>query len=429
MNSTHVGHTGHMNHTSHAGDAGHSGHTGHNHGGAPGACKTDMLWNWHTIDACFISSSWHVTSTAIFAGSCLGVFLLAVITVLARRLSHEYDAYLTRQIIDHSNFHEKDHTAPDHSQHPCLIQQLARSLLYVAQVALGYILMLLAMYYNGYIIISILAGFFVGFFASRKIKCDEAKPVCTRCTSTGRSFNGYFIPERKKHGFAKKRRERQIIQGSRSGGSLRLFRPIYTPLQGTDEERMLFYRYHTAATAGSGFLFRSKSHHMAFLTNFLPQIAHINEAVKQGLVALGAALQTMKLRNAGIAAIPEDIAENLVINQYSKSTRHLEQHTALLTFENLEFTLICCLTFIYLEITRANTDGSRIYVIKGLEIINKLVSERFFLYCSINDQDGRNRDLENTACRPGFNPSRFSRTECRHLLYFFCGARAGPIFI
>src|SRR5438128_1500329 len=28
-----------------------------------------MLWNWYTIDSCFLASSWKITSTGAFAGS------------------------------------------------------------------------------------------------------------------------------------------------------------------------------------------------------------------------------------------------------------------------------------------------------------------------------------------------------------------------
>lgn len=58
-----------------------------------------MLWNWHTIDACFISSSWHVTSKGMFAGSCIGVILLGMCLELLRRGVKEYDNYLVRKSI------------------------------------------------------------------------------------------------------------------------------------------------------------------------------------------------------------------------------------------------------------------------------------------------------------------------------------------
>ncbi|KLU81392.1 hypothetical protein MAPG_00482, partial [Magnaporthiopsis poae ATCC 64411] len=43
---------------------GSGGGGGHSMGGG---CKISMLWNWYTIDTCFIASSWRVTSAGMFA--------------------------------------------------------------------------------------------------------------------------------------------------------------------------------------------------------------------------------------------------------------------------------------------------------------------------------------------------------------------------
>ena len=43
-------------------------------------------------------------------------------------------------------------------------EQVVRAGLYTAQFSVAYLIMLLAMYYNGYVIICIFVGAFVGFF-------------------------------------------------------------------------------------------------------------------------------------------------------------------------------------------------------------------------------------------------------------------------
>ena len=47
---------------------------------------------------------------------------------------------------------------------PTLLQQMLRAALHVVQFAVAYFIMLLAMYFNGYIIICILIGAFMGAF-------------------------------------------------------------------------------------------------------------------------------------------------------------------------------------------------------------------------------------------------------------------------
>jgi copper transporter 1 len=56
-----------------------------------------MMWNWNTIDACFITKSWHITSVGMFAGSCIGVVFLVVLLEFLRRATKEYDRYLVRK--------------------------------------------------------------------------------------------------------------------------------------------------------------------------------------------------------------------------------------------------------------------------------------------------------------------------------------------
>ena len=46
---------------------------------------------------------------------------------------------------------------------PTLRQQVVRAAIHTMQFAVAYIIMLLAMYYNGYVIVCIFLGVFVGF--------------------------------------------------------------------------------------------------------------------------------------------------------------------------------------------------------------------------------------------------------------------------
>ncbi|KAI6328930.1 hypothetical protein MCOR07_004535 [Pyricularia oryzae] len=134
-----------------------SGHTGATPGSNTPDCKISMLWNWHTIDACFISTEWRITSTAMFAGSCIGIVLLVVCLEGLRRSVKEFDRLLARR-----------HAAsPDAALpfRPSALQQGVRAALHTAQFAVAYFIMLLAMYYNGYFIICIFIGAYVGAMA------------------------------------------------------------------------------------------------------------------------------------------------------------------------------------------------------------------------------------------------------------------------
>ncbi|KAL2063562.1 hypothetical protein VTL71DRAFT_5367 [Oculimacula yallundae] len=145
-------------------------------------CYTSMLWNWNTIDSCFISESWHIKSTSMFAGSCIGVIFLVMTLELLRRLSKEYDRHILNQYQRHvasmSTYitaqSPKTSSPSDSCGPPAalptppfranLFQQMVRATLHMFQFGVAYFIMLLAMYFNGYIIISIFIGAWIGAF-------------------------------------------------------------------------------------------------------------------------------------------------------------------------------------------------------------------------------------------------------------------------
>ena len=138
----------------------------------------------------FISSSWRITSSGMFAGSCIGVILLVMSLEFLRRLGVEYDRYIAGQsrfissrsrlaATKDSNVAVQEPVSSDEQlqghQHgqacmsrrnarPTLVQHIVRSLLHMLQFGVAYFVMLLAMYYNGYFIICILIGSFLGYF-------------------------------------------------------------------------------------------------------------------------------------------------------------------------------------------------------------------------------------------------------------------------
>lgn len=136
---------------------------------------SQMLWNWNTVDSCFISSSWHVTSRGMFAGSCIGVLLLVMLLELLRRMVKEYDALLVRKHSTNNSSsgggayvaaaagraqqaasesgESKDHglnvnqvgAVPSGRFRPTVLEQAVRALLHMFQFAVAYFVMLYAL--------------------------------------------------------------------------------------------------------------------------------------------------------------------------------------------------------------------------------------------------------------------------------------------
>lgn len=159
----------------------------------------------------------------MFAGSCIGVICLVLILEFLRRVGREYDAFIVKRArlrakflspsasttgsgagvgaggkISPSSSNSNSTSALDQQQQsqnqnqnqdakttatpittqprtlgnsngsgiirPTLIEQLIRAALHMLQFAVAYFIMLLAMYFNGYIIICIFIGAFLGAF-------------------------------------------------------------------------------------------------------------------------------------------------------------------------------------------------------------------------------------------------------------------------
>ena len=142
----------------------------------------------------FLAESWHNRSGGAFAASCVGVALLTVSVEFMRRVGKEYDAVILRQFQRSVAAQAADVKTANGSEscasNPRIVifratpvQQLIRAVIHAITFGVAYIVMLLgesevlcnkledtdwasgiAMYFNGYIIISIFIGAGIGKF-------------------------------------------------------------------------------------------------------------------------------------------------------------------------------------------------------------------------------------------------------------------------
>ncbi|KAG8711749.1 hypothetical protein FRC08_015506 [Ceratobasidium sp. 394] len=119
-------------------------------------CSMSMLWNWSTIDACFVSEQWHVRNEVAFAFSIISIFLIAFLIEGTRRMARNYDRMLSAKHGSAS----KTTSAP---LRPTLREQLVRGAFYGVQFSAAYLLMLIAMSYNGFAIFAIFLGGTAGY--------------------------------------------------------------------------------------------------------------------------------------------------------------------------------------------------------------------------------------------------------------------------
>lgn len=152
-------------------------------------CKISMLWNWNTIDSCFIAETWHVRSRGMFAGSCIGVFFLVFASQWLSRVSKEFElaadngasAPFNKQTIKSPLVYLISHRWLANPARTSITNHIIKSILYTIQWGVSYIIMLLFMYYNGYIIISCILGALFGhlvFAYNAPAVADEEVTCC-----------------------------------------------------------------------------------------------------------------------------------------------------------------------------------------------------------------------------------------------------------
>ncbi|KAM5379285.1 hypothetical protein ACJA88_005845 [Fusarium oxysporum] len=62
--------------------------------GAGNCTENPMLWNWNTIGTCFISKAWYMDSGGKFGITCFGAFMLCIITYILILMAVSFNGYI-----------------------------------------------------------------------------------------------------------------------------------------------------------------------------------------------------------------------------------------------------------------------------------------------------------------------------------------------
>ncbi|KAI1319812.1 hypothetical protein F5Y16DRAFT_405822 [Xylariaceae sp. FL0255] len=179
----------------------------------------------------------------------------------------------------------------------------------------------------------------------RKVKCDEGKPHCKRCTSTGRQCDGY------------------VTVSTAEESALIWHRPRYMfpNVNDPSEKRSLRFFCDIAAPGLSGPM------DPYFWTHLVMQFSTFEPAVRHSLVAVGALVEQVYFNPSVAALMPDD---KLVLNHYNAAIRHLS------SMENEALVLLVCILFICIEFLRGNRDAAVRHCQHGITILKRV--ERSF---------------------------------------------------
>jgi len=155
-------------------------------------CSMNMLFTWKTENLCIVFRSWRISSTFTLL---LSLFLIVVLCAgyeAVRELSRRYEARTARAesspgipIDDDDEETVVDRNgrslrwlggATSQRQRSFSTSEIVRAALYAVQVFYSFFIMLLFMTYNGWVMLAVAAGAFVGHLAFG-LKTSSTKSV------------------------------------------------------------------------------------------------------------------------------------------------------------------------------------------------------------------------------------------------------------
>ncbi|KAM3074283.1 hypothetical protein ACMFMG_002903 [Clarireedia jacksonii] len=202
----------------------------------------------------------------------------------------------------------------------------------------------------------------------RRVKCDEDKPFCKKCTSTGRSCDGYeILADLKKRTLAKKS----------PSISLELASVI---VEDPMEQQMLdFFRTFTAPELSGKFA-------IEFWEKRILQAATIEPSIRHIILALGAIHKHYCERHQ--KSVPYDgLTQAFAFRQYTEAISTL-RNSIVNDPQSLDVTLISCILLICFDCLVEDHASAMVHLNSGLRILDDIhalsASSTMALRCAID---------------------------------------------
>ncbi|KAI1799650.1 hypothetical protein F4811DRAFT_542859 [Daldinia bambusicola] len=174
----------------------------------------------------------------------------------------------------------------------------------------------------------------------RKVKCDEGKPHCQRCVTTGRKCDGYL--QTTTSSVTAWHRPRHLFPGVHS----------------EDERRALQFFCQAAGPSLSGPM------DPYFWTHLVMQFSNFEPAVRHSLVAISSLYEHIQTRSKSSQQLVDN---RFALSHYNSAIRELK------TMKNEPLVLVVCILFICIEFLQNNRDGAiqhckhGVYILKNAE--------------------------------------------------------------
>ena len=193
----------------------------------------------------------------------------------------------------------------------------------------------------------------------RKVKCDEGRPACHRCKSTGRFCDGYGIWGGGESFYRNRQSVTALKDVPRPPPSVSVF------ASGTEEKEYFeWFKCRTAIKLPGSFVSR-------FWDTLLFQASSNEPAVLHAVLALSSVHKRGTV-DANVQTVPENGSndqESSTLKHYIKAISHLKPHFSRKDKASFQVALITCVTFVYLEFLRGYFRTAQTHLQNGLKIL------------------------------------------------------------
>ena len=183
------------------------------------------------------------------------------------------------------------------------------------------------------------------------MKCDEAKPVCYRCSSTGRKCDGYAAAS-------------SAIAKTTKNDALTLALGLNVTVDALEKRTFDFFRLRTTPCM-SGYFNDHLWERMVF------QVCQTEPAVRYAVTALGALHEERSLRRSALrdGVDVSSVQTDFPVKQYAKALSGLQQ---LLACENvpMNVVLLCSLLCVHFESMRENFVPALVHAENAIKLLH-----------------------------------------------------------
>ncbi|EGY14678.1 hypothetical protein VD0002_g8339 [Verticillium dahliae] len=174
----------------------------------------------------------------------------------------------------------------------------------------------------------------------RRIKCDEARPACRRCVTTGRACDGYSTPSTASYSWA------QLLRSSPTPS------PAATHAAGELRALGFFREVVAPVLAGplDGF----------FWTHLVIQFTHQEQAARHAVLAISSLYENFQ---QGFARSPLIEKDAFAVKHYNEAIRHLR------TTNSQEAVLLVCILFTCIDMLRGDCEGAVSHCRHGINMV------------------------------------------------------------